>query len=344
MCTHARSRGNQREELEALLGMGGSDLVGITETWWDERQGWNVNLEGKVNGRIMRGRDLVSLDREGRLVATQHGYRKNRSCQTNLVGFCDKVSRWLDGGDVVYVVHLDFSKASDKVPHDVLVEKRWGFGIEQCAVPWIRAGLTDRKQRVTVSGESSGRQMETNRVPNGSVPGWILFDLFISDMEEGLTGLLSDSQMILKWGQRPRLRSSFYIGNGFPPVQNPLNPQTNLGLGLVLQGSSFHVQRRESFLYRSDSDYDLSPKAMSRNSSVASDMRTTSASSAAAAPKASFSEDTSQKLASETLEELDWCLDQLETLQTSNSVSEMASNKWAVFSKLVPSRSHLSQP
>jgi len=38
-------------------------------------------------------------------------------------------------------------------------------------------------------------------------------------------------------------------------------------------------------------------------------------------------EEAYQKLASETLEELDWCLDQLETLQTRHSVSEMASNK-----------------
>ncbi|KAK9408531.1 cAMP-specific 3-cyclic phosphodiesterase 4D [Crotalus adamanteus] len=40
-----------------------------------------------------------------------------------------------------------------------------------------------------------------------------------------------------------------------------------------------------------------------------------------------FAEEAYQKLASETLEELDWCLDQLETLQTRHSVSEMASNK-----------------
>ncbi|XP_027708855.1 cAMP-specific 3',5'-cyclic phosphodiesterase 4C isoform X2 [Vombatus ursinus] len=39
-------------------------------------------------------------------------------------------------------------------------------------------------------------------------------------------------------------------------------------------------------------------------------------------------EDACQKLAMETLEELDWCLDQLETLQTRHSVSEMASNKF----------------
>lgn len=40
-----------------------------------------------------------------------------------------------------------------------------------------------------------------------------------------------------------------------------------------------------------------------------------------------FAEEAYQKLASETMEELDWCLDQLETLQTRHSVSEMASNK-----------------
>uniref|UniRef100_A0A673BHD0 Phosphodiesterase n=1 Tax=Sphaeramia orbicularis TaxID=375764 RepID=A0A673BHD0_9TELE len=35
-----------------------------------------------------------------------------------------------------------------------------------------------------------------------------------------------------------------------------------------------------------------------------------------------------QKLAMETMEELDWCLDQLETIQTYRSVSDMASNKF----------------
>uniref|UniRef100_A0A670JQQ2 3',5'-cyclic-AMP phosphodiesterase n=1 Tax=Podarcis muralis TaxID=64176 RepID=A0A670JQQ2_PODMU len=51
-----------------------------------------------------------------------------------------------------------------------------------------------------------------------------------------------------------------------------------------------------------------------------------------------FAEEAYQKLASETLEELDWCLDQLETLQTRHSVSEMASNK---VGQKPPPRSHL---
>lgn len=47
-----------------------------------------------------------------------------------------------------------------------------------------------------------------------------------------------------------------------------------------------------------------------------------------------FAEDSYQKLAMETMEELDWCLDQLETIQTYRSVSDMASNKVRFFAKL----------
>uniref|UniRef100_A0A8C3NMT4 3',5'-cyclic-AMP phosphodiesterase n=1 Tax=Cyanoderma ruficeps TaxID=181631 RepID=A0A8C3NMT4_9PASS len=63
----------------------------------------------------------------------------------------------------------------------------------------------------------------------------------------------------------------FDLENG-PPGRGALDPQASPGAGLVLQGTFSHGQRRESFLYRSDSDYDLSPKAMSRNSSIASDL------------------------------------------------------------------------
>ncbi|XP_052466166.1 cAMP-specific 3',5'-cyclic phosphodiesterase 4C isoform X2 [Carassius gibelio] len=148
----------------------------------------------------------------------------------------------------------------------------------------------------------------------------------------------------------------FDVENGLSIGRSPLD--LSPGSGLVLQANS---QRRESFLYRSDSDFDLSPKSMSRNSSNASELhgedmivtpfaqvlaslRTVRGNVAAlthvqdinnkrlanpqSACKTSLSDETYQKLAVETLEELDWCLDQLETLQTRHSVSEMASNKF----------------
>lgn len=66
--------------------------------------------------------------------------------------------------------------------------------------------------------------------------------------------------------------SSFDVENGLSVGRSPLDSQTSPGSGLVLQANFPHSQRRESFLYRSDSDFDLSPKTMSRNSSTASDL------------------------------------------------------------------------
>ncbi|NWS99048.1 PDE4B phosphodiesterase, partial [Mionectes macconnelli] len=64
----------------------------------------------------------------------------------------------------------------------------------------------------------------------------------------------------------------FDVENGPSPGRSPLDPQASSSSGLVLH-TTFpgHSQRRESFLYRSDSDYDLSPKTMSRNSSLPSE-------------------------------------------------------------------------
>ncbi|XP_042731032.1 cAMP-specific 3',5'-cyclic phosphodiesterase 4D-like isoform X2 [Lagopus leucura] len=81
---------------------------------------------------------------------------------------------------------------------------------------------------------------------------------------------------------KPRSRSTsslrtveamcFDVDNGTSSGRSPLDPMTSPGSGLILQANFVHSQRRESFLYRSDSDYDLSPKSMSRNSSIASDI------------------------------------------------------------------------
>ncbi|KAG5854192.1 hypothetical protein ANANG_G00035080 [Anguilla anguilla] len=150
----------------------------------------------------------------------------------------------------------------------------------------------------------------------------------------------------------------FDVENGSSPGALDLQASP----GLVLHPSFPQSQRRESFLYRSDSDYDMSPKTMSRNSSITSEAhaedfivtpfaqvlaslrsvrsnftilanvttptnRRSPMGSQPTVPKATLSEETYQQLARETLEELDWCLDQLETIQTHRSVSDMASTK-----------------
>uniref|UniRef100_A0A665SXT3 3',5'-cyclic-AMP phosphodiesterase n=1 Tax=Echeneis naucrates TaxID=173247 RepID=A0A665SXT3_ECHNA len=67
------------------------------------------------------------------------------------------------------------------------------------------------------------------------------------------------------------LQSSYEAENGVSPGHTPLGSQSP---GLTLNTSFSQGQRRESFLYRSDSDYDMSPKTVSRNSSLASEGHT----------------------------------------------------------------------
>ena len=68
------------------------------------------------------------------------------------------------------------------------------------------------------------------------------------------------------------LAFSLDLENGLPCGRSILDPQAGSGFGRIAQAPAQHSQRRESFLYRSDSDHELSSKTMSRNSSVASDL------------------------------------------------------------------------
>uniref|UniRef100_A0AAR2J5C7 Phosphodiesterase n=1 Tax=Pygocentrus nattereri TaxID=42514 RepID=A0AAR2J5C7_PYGNA len=158
----------------------------------------------------------------------------------------------------------------------------------------------------------------------------------------------------------PVAPDSLEVENGPSAGCSPLDLQLSPGSGLVLHPSmAGHGQRRESFLYRSDSDYDLSPKSTSRNSSIVGELHgedlivtpfaqvKVSRAVIPAHPGHScpvcarppplapdcmsaclFPDESYQKLAVETMEELDWCLDQLETIQTYRSVSDMASTKF----------------
>ena len=60
----------------------------------------------------------------------QHGFRRNISCETQLLSIMEHWSRVIDDGIIIDVIYLDFQKAFDKVPHQRLLSKLKAYGIQ----------------------------------------------------------------------------------------------------------------------------------------------------------------------------------------------------------------------
>jgi ribonuclease P/MRP protein subunit RPP40 len=78
-------------------------------------------------------------------------------------------TRAVDEDNNLDVISLDFAKAFDKVPHQRLINKLQQHDLEGKVLDWIKAWLSNRQQRVSVRGDSSGWSAVTSGVPQGSV-------------------------------------------------------------------------------------------------------------------------------------------------------------------------------
>ena len=118
---------------------------------------------------------LAYLNSNNLLYNNQSGFRKDHSCGTCLMNIVESCYEYINKGQIIGLLALDFRKAFDVINFNILLSKLEWYGCNDISLKWFKSYLFNRYQRVHCSDSVSQKCRLTHGVPQGSILGPLLF-------------------------------------------------------------------------------------------------------------------------------------------------------------------------
>ena len=142
----------------------------------------NLPLLSKVFEKLTLNRMLSFVDKHKLLSESQFGFRSGRNITQAALMLTTHIVQAYHKKIYVSCFFLDLRKAFDTIDHNILLRKLHYMGFRDPMNHYLKSYLNGRKQHVQVENFKSDNLTITKGVPQGSVLGPLLFDLYINDI------------------------------------------------------------------------------------------------------------------------------------------------------------------